>query len=76
MAARTGKHTHAFAIVSHTEDRANVLVMCGVCPLTETRHLHNERVKVAPRKYRQATMEEFKEQFVGMRHVCCRKKKT
>lgn len=48
--------------------------MCGICPETQTKQLSTTKTEIAERRYRPATMEEFREQFRGIRHICCRRK--
>lgn len=71
MAPRYQKHDHVFRIISHTPDRARVLVMCKTCPETEVMTRTSKRVKIADRKYRPQTNEEYADMLRAMEHLCC-----
>lgn len=74
MPSKVPKHEHDMRIVAHRLDRSGVITMCGTtrCTHTEIHLLEAMRIKVAPRKYRKAEMPEFREQFRGLPHLCCR----
>lgn len=67
-------HNHKMAIISHTPEMSRLLVMCMsplTCVQTEVWTKQTHRVKVADRKYRDQTPEEFTELTQSMEHRCC-----
>jgi hypothetical protein len=71
--ARATKHTHVFRIVSHTMDFARVLVGCGATHCIEIAiwTQQTQRIKVAERKYRPASKQEFIGMLSELEHLCC-----
>jgi hypothetical protein len=71
--AKVTKHQHAFAVLSHTEDRLSVLLGCQIkpCITVESRHLERSKVRIDIRKYRQMTKDEFFDSLRGIPHLCC-----
>lgn len=73
MPSRVQKHTHLDRVISHDPVWERVLTSCSVCYRTETLTpaAKELRVRVAERKYRPASTEEFQEKMKTLRHLCC-----
>jgi hypothetical protein len=70
MASKVPKHLCVYRIISHNEDMSRLLVMCSK-QCTKTDILERGKVKVATRKYRPETDEEFRDRVEGLAHLCC-----
>jgi hypothetical protein len=71
MASRITKHDHDMAIISHYDDYSAVLAMCQMKPCSNTMTMKPGRIKVAERKFRPESMEEFMVKVNSMKHLCC-----
>ena len=65
------KHEHRFQVISHLMDWKLVLVMCRLKPCTHTEVWEQGKVRIAPRKFRMETDEEWQTRRSSVPHICC-----
>lgn len=72
--ARPTKHLHDWGMISHTEGKEKILVMCMkplTCVETQVWDPSTNRVKLGERKYRNQTEEEWRSFIHTIPELCC-----
>ena len=71
MASKIPAHAHRMRIVSHWDDMSRLLLMCAVGGCNKTEVTQKGKVKVAERRYRPETDEEYRSRWSTLIHLCC-----